>query len=213
MGNCVLGIHDLWLFVLAGLLLNATPGPDIAYIVARSAQIGFRGGVAAALGIGTGALIHTIAAAIGLSAILLTSALAFGVLKWIGAAYLIYLGVTMMLSSPKQAPTSDAYGGSASLRMVFLQGMLTNILNPKVALFFLAFLPQFINDAAPSKSLAFVALGSMFNLTGTLWNIAVAWSAARLAFRSEGLGGVWLQRLLGGAFIAIGVRLSLAQQP
>jgi threonine/homoserine/homoserine lactone efflux protein len=84
----VLGIHELWLFVLAGLLLNATPGPDIAYVVARSAQLGFRGGLAAALGIGTGALVHTIAAAIGLSAILLTSALAFSVLKWIGAAYL-----------------------------------------------------------------------------------------------------------------------------
>jgi threonine/homoserine/homoserine lactone efflux protein len=210
-----LGITDLWLFVAAGFLLNVTPGPDTAYIVARSAQFGRLGGVMAALGVCAGIFVHITAAAIGLSAILMTSALAFTALKWIGAAYLVYLGVRMLFArTPYQAAAQPRAQpkNSATLRMVFLQGMLTNVLNPKVALFFLAFMPQFIRPDAPSKVMAFVVLGLIFNTTGTLWNLAIAWGSARLSSLWGAAARAWVERAIGGVFIALGVRLALTER-
>src|SRR5262249_22964037 len=132
----MLGIHDFWIFVAAGLLLNITPGPDVAYIVARSAQLGLRGGAIAALSIGAGCFVHIAAAALGLSALLAASALAFSLLKWIGAAYLVYLGVRMLIGTVNASPRRiDGDGHDVALRTVFWQGFLTNALNPKVALF------------------------------------------------------------------------------
>src|SRR5271167_2099108 len=140
----MLGIHDLWLFVLAGLLLNITPGPDTLYIVGRSSTQGARAGAVAALGIGAGALVHICAAALGLSAILAASATAFNTVKIIGAVYLLYVGIGLIRSAAAiAAPPIATERRLASLRGIFLQGFLTNVLNPKVALFFLAFLPQF----------------------------------------------------------------------
>jgi threonine/homoserine/homoserine lactone efflux protein len=215
----MLGIHDFWIFVLAGLALNVTPGPDIAYIVARSAQLGWRGGATAALAVSAGCLVHIAAAALGVSALLAASALAFATFKWIGAAYLVYLGIRMLLAgaSVPDGPSSDAAGRARSpapLRTVFWQGFLTNALNPKVALFFLAFLPQFIRADAPSKVLAFAALGLVFNFNGTLWNLGVAWCSARLAavHFSRPLR-TWLQRTIGGIFVLLGARLALAERP
>src|SRR5262249_13739892 len=152
-GIVMLGIQDFWIFVLAGLLLNVTPGPDTAYIVGRSAQLGWRGGATAALSIGAGCFVHITAAALGLSAILATSAFAFSVVKWMGAVYLVYIGVRMLTARGPDAPSdrTDGPRRGVSLRTVFWQGFLTNVLNPKVALFFLAFLPQFIRPDAPSK--------------------------------------------------------------
>src|SRR3979411_1998043 len=141
----MLGIHALWLFVLSGLLLNVTPGPDTAYIIGRSIQLGWRGGLAAALGITCGCLVHVFGTAIGLSALLMASSAAFAVVKLIGAAYLLYTGVKMLLSRGAENGANTAtLGGAISLSQVFRQGALTNVLNPKVALFFLAFLPQFV---------------------------------------------------------------------
>ena len=179
----MLGVHDIWLFLAAGLLLNVTPGPDIIYIIGRSTQQGVRGGVAAALGICAGCLVHITAVAIGLSAILVASAFTFTILKWIGAAYLIYIGLQMLMTSRSKGSSfpASSSSGVVGLRTIFLQGLLTNVLNPKVGLFFLAFLPQFIQTDAPSKVTAFVVLGLVFNTTGTLWNLTVAWFAARLA--------------------------------
>ena len=139
-----LGIHELWLFVLSGLLLNVTPGPDTAYIIGRSIQMGWRGGAAAAIGICCGCLVHVFGAAIGLSALLMASSAAFAVLKWVGAAYLLFTGVQMLLSRSSPVTATAAEGSETSLARVFWQGALTNVLNPKVALFFLAFLPQFV---------------------------------------------------------------------
>jgi threonine/homoserine/homoserine lactone efflux protein len=210
----MLGIHDLWLFIISGLLLNVTPGPDTAYIVGRSVQLGWRGGTAAALGIGTGCLVHVFGAAIGLSALLAASSAAFTLVKWAGAGYLCFVGVKMLLSR-QQAPAdnSAAAGGAIALRQVFLQGALTNILNPKVALFFLAFLPQFVDADAPHKSLAFVALVLMFISTGTLWCFTIAALAARAASRLRQSGGalVWINRALGGVFVYLGVRIAALQ--
>jgi threonine/homoserine/homoserine lactone efflux protein len=208
------GIDGFWIFVLAGLLLNMTPGPDTAYILARSAQYGWRGGTAAALGIGAGCLVHIAAGAAGLSALLAASATAFAIVKLAGAAYLVYLGLSMLLKRAPGRPAAEAPHESSSPATVFWQGFWTNVLNPKVAIFFLAFMPQFIAADAPSKTLAFVLLGVVFNVNGTVWNLGVAALAARVA-GSLGTAGAlrhWIERGLGGLFVALGVRMALLER-
>jgi len=204
------GTHDLLLFVVSGLLLNITPGADFAYVLSRSASQGLRGGVWASLGIGAGCMVHIAAAALGLSAILATSATAFTVVKWIGAAYLVYMGVSMLRS--RAAGTALAPLAPASAAKIFWQGILTNALNPKVALFFLAFVPQFIDAGSSSKVSAFLFLGAVFNFNGTLWNLFVAWISARLLghLGAASAVGVWLNRVLGALFIGLGLRLALS---
>ena len=209
----MLGIHELWLFIISGLLLNVTPGPDTAYIVGRSVQLGWRGGAAAALGIGAGCLVHVLAASLGISALLAASSMAFTAVKWAGAAYLCLIGVKMLLSRPlapeEVAPRREAI----SLSQVFRQGALTNILNPKVALFFLAFLPQFVAADSPRKAAAFLLLGLIFVFNGTLWCLGVAAFAARAAgrIRQSGQALRWINRALGGLFVYLGVRVAMIQ--
>ncbi len=210
----MLGIHSLPLFVLSGLLLNITPGPDTAYIVGRSVQIGWRGGAAAALGISAGCLVHVFAAAIGLSALLAASSVAFTAVKWIGAAYLMYMGVRMLLARPTSAAGEAAsVAQPLSLRQVFWQGALTNALNPKVALFFLAFLPQFVDADAAGQAPAFIVLGLIFIGTGTVWNLGMAAFAAKAAgrIRQSGRALKWLNRALGAMFVTLGVRVAMMQ--
>lgn len=210
----MLGIHEFWLFIISGLLLNVTPGPDMAYIIGRSVQLGWRGGAVAALGISIGCLVHVFAAAIGLSALLMASSAAFALVKWAGAAYLCFIGVRMLLSRP-QAPADDAVtaNGAISLRQVFWQGWLTDVLNPKVALFFLAFLPQFVAADAPHKAAAFALLGLIFVCNGTLWCLGVAAFAASAAgrIRQSGRALAWINRALGGLFLYLGVRVAMLQ--
>ncbi|XSC44961.1 LysE family translocator [Bradyrhizobium sp. RDT10] len=206
-----LGIHELWLFILSGLLLNVTPGPDTAYIVGRSIQLGWRGGAAAAIGICCGCLVHVFGAAIGLSALLMASSTAFTVLKWVGAAYLLFTGIQMLLSRPQ--PIVAAAAAETSLSRVFWQGALTNVLNPKVALFFLAFLPQFVAADSGHKTLAFLALGLIFITSGTLWCLGVAAFAARAARRIRQSANVmaWINRVLGGLFVYLGIRVAMLE--
>ncbi|MCK0068141.1 LysE family translocator [Kordiimonas laminariae] len=163
------GIHNLWLFIVSGLLLNMLPGPDSLLIIGRSASQGFKAGSAAALGIGTGTLIHIFAAAFGLSAILATSATAFTIIKYIGAAYLLYIAISMLRTSGENTETERKFSTSVVYGRIFRQGFLTNILNPKIALFFLAFMPQFIDPAVEDKALSFIILGLIFNINGMLW--------------------------------------------
>jgi threonine/homoserine/homoserine lactone efflux protein len=208
------GIHDFWLFYASALLLNIAPGPDTAYIVGRSLQMGWRGGAAAALGISTGCLVHVLGGAIGLSALLAASSAAFTILKWFGAAYLCYIGVTMMLARPPARPAEAATDRSgASLAKVFWQGALTDILNPKVALFFLAFLPQFVAAEAPHKAIAFILLGLIFIFNGTLWCLGVAAFTARTVsrVRKSPRAVLWINRALGGTFVFLGARLAMIQ--
>ena len=204
-----IGIENIAFLVAAGLLLNITPGPDTAYIVGRGVQLGWRGGAAAAVGIGAGCLVHIVAAAVGLSALLAASSAAFVVIKYAGAAYLCYAGLRMLFG---RGNVSEARPREeiATISAVFWQGALTNALNPKVALFFLAFLPQFVDASAPNKPLAFLLLGVLFDVNGTIWNLVVAAFAARLgrAFRSSAIS-VWINRTLGGLFVYLGVRLAL----
>jgi len=210
------GTENLLLFVVTGLVLNATPGVDMAYTVTRTLQFGARGGVAAALGISTGCAVHAVAAALGLAALLATSALAFDVVKWAGAAYLLWLALQMARSAAT-ATTTDAPRSTVvtttSVRRIYLQGLLTNVLNPKVALFFLALLPQFIRTDALDKPLAFLFLGAVFIANGTLFLFGLVAVANRL--RRLGTSGR-IRRVLNalGAtlFVGLAARLALAQR-
>lgn len=198
--------HSLALFVMAGLALNLTPGPDMLYVAARSASEGRAAGVVSALGIGAGTLVHIAVVATGLAALLRAVPLAFLVVRLGGAAYLIWLGTRALMS---RAPAHDMPPEPAPLGATFRQGVITNVLNPKVALFFLAFLPQFTDAARGSVALQVVALGLLFDTTGTIVNLAVAagssGAAARLRGRSR--AGMVLQKATGGLFIALGLRL------
>jgi threonine/homoserine/homoserine lactone efflux protein len=209
----MLGIHELWLFVLSGVLLNVTPGPDTVYVIGRSMQLGWRGGAAAAFGISCGCLFHVTGAAIGLSALLMASSTAFSILKLVGAAYLVLTGLQMLWSRPVLTSSMTGDDDRTSLRLVFLQGVITNALNPKVALFFLAFLPQFVAADAPHKPLAFLALGLIFICTGTLWSLFLAAFAARAAHRLRQSEGIiaWINRALGGLFVYLGFRVAMLQ--
>ncbi|CAL79864.1 putative amino acid efflux protein, LysE family [Bradyrhizobium sp. ORS 278] len=208
----MLGIHDLPLFLVSGLLLNIMPGPDTAYIVGRSAQIGWRGGAAAAFGISAGCLVHVLGSAIGLSALLTASATAFAAVKWAGAAYLVYLGLKQILARSQDTNATAPAALAIGLRQVFWQGALTNVLNPKVAMFFLAFLPQFVAADAPNQALAFLLLGTIFVFNSTLWCLGVAIAAARAArgVRSSRVAMLWLNRAIGGLLICLGVRIALS---
>jgi RhtB (resistance to homoserine/threonine) family protein len=205
------GIHDFVLFVTTGVLLNLTPGPDTVYILGRSIAHGRRAGVASALGISVGSVFHTGAAALGLSAFLATSAWAFTAVKLAGAAYLIFLGVRALLER-NQDLAIPAHFKRNDAPAAFRQGILTNILNPKVALFFLAFLPQFIDSATPSKTIAFLILGLTFVTTGTLWCLILAWfsSAFSARLRESPTVATLLNRIVGSLFIFLGLRLALA---
>jgi threonine/homoserine/homoserine lactone efflux protein len=204
-------IHHFWLFALAGFLLNITPGNDMIYVASRSAAQGVRAGVVSALGIMAGCLVHVGAAAAGLSVLLARSAMAFDVIKYIGAAYLVYLGVKTLLG--RKAADFEVHSGSgpASYRRLFFQGVVTNVLNPKVALFFLAFLPQFIDVRGEHAGVAILMLGAWFNVVGTLVNVLVAVLFGRI--------GEWLKRhpgwlkvqekITGLVLVALGVKVAL----
>jgi threonine/homoserine/homoserine lactone efflux protein len=208
----MLGIHDLWLFVISGLVLSLAPGPDLAYVIARSAQFGWRGGAVATFGISTGCVVHVFGCAIGLSALLAASATPFMLVKWAGAAYLCFVGIKMLLTREGE-PDGETSGEARamSLSKVFWQGALTDALNPKVALFFLAFLPQFVSAEAPHQALAFLLLGIIFIANGTLVCLAYAAVTATAASRIRASGRLksWINRLLGGTFVYLGARMAM----
>jgi RhtB (resistance to homoserine/threonine) family protein len=209
---------QLLLFIAAGLLLNLTPGPDVLYIVTNSLRSGAKAGVVAGLGVTAGCFVHVFAAALGVSALLATSATAFTVLKWAGAAYLLWIGVKLLIAKvPQQADDLSALAQArpaSSLRAVFLGGFWTNVLNPKVAIFFLAFVPQFIAPDVGNKALAFVLLGSLFNINSipinSGWALAASWMARRDAVQR---GMHWLDKVAGVMFIAFGLKLALSDNP
>ena len=206
------GIHDFGLFLAAGILLNLTPGPDTLYILGRSIAQGREAGIASALGISVGSIFHTCAAALGLSAILATSGLAFGTIKLLGGAYLIFLGIKMIFDRQKQLSLPSNFRRRTT-GAAFRQGILTNILNPKVALFFLAFLPQFIDPASNTKIAAFIFLGLTFVTTGTIWCLILAWFASVFSerLRANEIVSQWLNRTAGTLFVFLGARLATAK--
>ena len=210
------GIHDLALFASAALLVNLTPGPDMLFVIGTSAARGRRDGVFAALGVGLGCMLHIALAALGLSALLAASATAFTVVKWVGAAYLVWTGIVMLRAAGPRTIDRRAMVPTSSIK-VFWQGAATNALNPKVALFFLAFLPQFIAPGSDGQALAFVVLGLLFNAGGAVVNVGVALLAGAARERWAGSSGagrvwVWLQRAAGALFVALGVKLAFSSR-
>jgi threonine/homoserine/homoserine lactone efflux protein len=208
------GIHDLALFIVACVLLAITPGPDSTLVFTQSLRHGARGGLVASFGVMTGCIVHVTAASVGLSALLAASASAFNVVKWAGAAYLAYIGLRTILTA------GQAAGGAArpqALRKssVFWTGFLTNVLNPKVAVFFVAFLPQFVSTGTAYAPLGFAVLGLLVIAIGFVWLVGIAFVAGRSAamLDSRGQFKLWFERALGGAFIALAAKLALSERP
>jgi RhtB (resistance to homoserine/threonine) family protein len=218
MENDVPEAHQLLLFLAAGWLLNLTPGPDVLYIVTNALRRGVRAGLVAGLGITAGCCIHVVGAALGLGALLSTSAVAFSVVKWLGAAYLVWIGVrALMVRAPKQHTDLQALAHNqspTSMRRIFLGGFWTNVLNPKVAIFFLAFVPQFIAPDASHKTLAFLALGILFNINSIPVNAGWALGAAWVARHDSVQRGMhWLDKIAGAMFVLFGLKLALSDNP
>jgi len=202
-------------------LLSVTPGPDTAYIVGRSVAQGRGASVVSALGIALGCIVHTLACAFGLTALLAASVTAFTIVKFAGAIYLIYLGVRLIFAKPAAQKTSDKQSEETrvraapkSLQQLFTQGFVTNVLNPKVVLFFVSFIPQFVAVDSAHKTLAFLALGLVFVLVSTFWNTFVAWIAGSVTQRFSGKPSVklWLDRVVGSAFVGLGIKLATSHR-
>src|SRR5918992_5154679 len=200
-------------FAIASVVLILTPGPDQLYISARAVGQGKEAGVVAALGICAGCVFHTLAAALGVAAIVAAMPLALDVIRYAGAAYLLWLGIRLLRAAgsddeatPKPPP--------AALASIFWQGVATNLLNPKILLFFLAFLPQFVDAGTTSPALRMIALGTIFNIVGTAYNVVVA--------HASGAAGAWMRqrprlrkfqdRLTGSVFIALAARLAIPER-
>jgi threonine/homoserine/homoserine lactone efflux protein len=206
-------LSQLLAFLAASLALNLTPGADMTYVIARSAAQGRAAGLAASLGIAAGSVVHTLLAAIGVSALLQHSEAAFLTVKYAGAAYLLYLAWKAIRAGDDAAAT-DRQLGRAGLRRVFAEGALTNLLNPKVALFILAFLPQFVDPSRGNAAIQILVLGALFNIGGTAINAIVACfasAAARAIGNSAGFGR-WLNRISALVFVGLAVRLALAER-
>jgi threonine/homoserine/homoserine lactone efflux protein len=201
-------LHAWLLFIAACLTLNLTPGPDMLYIAGRSASEGRAAGVVSALGITAGTFVHLTLVALGLATLLAAAPVALVALRLAGAAYLVYLGVRALRAKHGVALGEHA---PAPLGVVFRQAVVTNVFNPKVALFFLSFLPQFVDAARGSPVWQVVALGLVFNTSSTLVNVGVALAASSAAsrLRRQGRAGMILQRVTGGLFVALGLWLAV----
>ncbi|MBU3012697.1 LysE family translocator [Polaribacter vadi] len=208
------GIINFEAFLIAGLIMNLTPGADTMYILGRSIAQGKKAGILSALGISTGGIFHIIFATLGLSIILAKSATAFEIVKYLGAAYLIFLGLKTIFKKADEKFELTNESEVVNYRKIYLSGILTNILNPKVALFFLAFLPQFIAPNYVESSLPFLILGVTFLLTGTIWCLILAIFASKLSeqIRKNYKIKMWLDKITGGIFVALGIKLALMKK-
>ena len=216
MAGCLPGPAELAVFASAVFVLNATPGVDFLLTVSRTLQGGARAGVAAACGIAAGCVVHALAAAFGLAAALALYPQAFRLIQWAGAAYLVWLGVGLLRRAWRPAQTQHLAGGAAgatSWWADFRGGLLTTVLNPKVALFFLAFLPQFVPADAATPTACFLLLGAWFVAQGLLFLLALVAAAARLQrVQARPAVGRLLNTLGGLLFIALALRL-LRERP
>jgi threonine/homoserine/homoserine lactone efflux protein len=194
-------------FLVAAFALNLAPGPDMLYVIGRSVGQGRKAGIVSSLGVFVGCWVHILAAAFGIAALLRSSPVAFNAVRYAGAAYLIYLGIRML--SQKTDLTSQQLQ-TESLTSIFRQGVITNVLNPKVAIFFLAFLPQFIDANRGRVAWQIVLLGLIFNLGGTLVNLAVAYAGGTLGEllrRNQSIARLQ-RRFTGLIFVGLGLRLA-----
>jgi len=209
----MIGLDDFLLFAFASLVLNITPGNDMIYVATRSTSQGVKAGIVSAFGIAGGCIVHLLAAVIGLSALIAGSAIAFDIIKYAGAAYLIYLGIKAFVSRQNNFNV-DSKPEKSSLAKLFWQGVFTNVLNPKVALFFLAFLPQFIHPEKGNAGLQILLLGLWFNFSGTIVNSMVAvlfgklgnWFANKQGFIK------WQNKITGLLLVALGIKVALSSR-
>ncbi|PHC82981.1 homoserine lactone transporter [Bacillus wiedmannii] len=199
-------------FLLTGILLNLIPGADTMYIVGRSISQGRKAGVYSVFGIITGSLVHTLLVAFGLSIILTKSIVLFNTIKVIGVIYLVYLGIKMILDKTNVA--FQASSNKLNIRKIYVQGLLTSLTNPKVSLFFIAFLPQFI-DTKASGPMPFIILGLTFTVTGLLWCLFVAYFSSYVTKKLRGNQkvGMILNKITGLIFIGMGLKLLQTKAP
>ncbi|WML34151.1 LysE family translocator [Clostridium sp. OS1-26] len=206
------GIVNFSVFIITGIILNLTPGADTMYILGNSMSNGKKAGIMSALGISTGCIVHTILAALGLSVILAKSVIAFNIIKYLGAAYLVYLGIRSFMSKSSLL-IHNGDNEKSSFKNIYFQGIITNVLNPKVALFFLAFLPQFINPNNTYGALPFLLLGCTFIITGTIWCIILAIFSSYLTGKISKKIGLAnsLNKISGIIFVGLGLNLLRAK--
>jgi RhtB (resistance to homoserine/threonine) family protein len=206
-----MGIQHYSVFIVTGILLNVVPGSDTIYILSRTITQGKRAGIISLLGIILGALVHTLLAGLGLSIILMKSALVFAIVKWIGAGYLVYLGIKSLMTKTNQTKIEEQ--AHAYFRKIFMQGFLTNLLNPKVALFFLAFLPQFVSQDNQFGSLPLFILGFTFIATGTVWCLILVLLSDIMtkSIRRSRIAS-YLNKITGVVFILLGLNLLRANR-
>lgn len=208
------GIIHFKTFLLAGILLNLTPGNDTIFILARSVGQGRRAGIISAMGIGTGSIFHTVLAAFGISIIIAKSILLFQIIKFGGAAYLLYIGYKMLTEKFQLEKNKIVLNHSVDYLRIYKDGIFTNILNPKVALFFIAFLPQFIDPTCKDTILPFLALGATFITTGTIWCLIVAIFASAIScqLKANEKVGIYLNKICGLTMIGLGIKVALTDR-
>jgi threonine/homoserine/homoserine lactone efflux protein len=204
-------LHAYLLFIAASIVLAIVPGPDMIYMLSRCIAQGRRAGVMAALGFNLGGYVHLTAAVLGLSAILATSSVAFTAVRWAGAAYLVYLGIRTIFS--RSGPLVLARGGTPARddRTILRQAFLSDVLNPKVAMFFLALIPQFVTPNAPHPTLQILLLGVTTNMVNLPINLLIVYGSAGVtgALRRNSQVSGWLQKAMGAMFVALGLRLAV----
>lgn len=207
------GVINYEVFLLTGILLNLIPGADTMYIVGRSMSQGRKAGVYSVLGIITGSLTHTLFVAFGLSIILVKSVLLFNIIKIVGVIYLVYLGIRMLIDK-RNLDFQAAETNKLNIRKIYVQGLLTSLTNPKVSLFFIAFLPQFI-DTKASGPIPFIILGLTFTITGLLWCLFIAYFSSYVTKKLRGNQkiGTVLNKITGMIFIGMGIKLLQTKAP
>lgn len=208
------GIINFETFLLTAILLNITPGNDTIFILSRSIAQGRKAGIVSALGIGTGTLIHTLLAAFGLSIIIAESILLFNIIKYAGAAYIIYIGLKMLFGKSQLSTVISASKKSANYLKVYRDGIITNVLNPKVALFFIAFLPQFIDPALKNTVWPFLTLGFTFITMGTIWCLILAIFASVFFIRLKENNKIsgYINKFCGITLVILGIKVALTNR-
>lgn len=209
-----MGIIHFETFLLTGILLNLTPGNDTIFILSKSMGQGQKAGIVSALGIGTGSLIHTLLAALGLSVVIAQSILLFNIIKYAGAAYILYMGFKMLTDKSTLNTDYALENESANYQKIFRDAVITNVLNPKVALFFIAFLPQFIDPTLKNTVLPFILLGFTFITTGTIWCLILALFASviSLKLKTNKNASVYINKICGLALIGLGIKVALTER-
>jgi RhtB (resistance to homoserine/threonine) family protein len=208
------GIIHFSTFLIAGILLNLTPGNDTIFILTKSIGQGKKAGIMSALGIGTGSIIHTLLAAFGLSVIIAKSILLFTIIKYAGAAYLLYIGYKMLTDRSQLNTNVSIKNGQANYVKIYRDAIITNVLNPKVALFFIAFLPQFIDASVKNTVLPFLLLSFTFITTGMIWCLLLATFAAGIFSRLKNNTAVsnYINKICGLALVALGIKVAVTSQ-